>query len=161
MDISSILSGSGYTSAIESMTATKKTDEDDSSGTTVSSGADTVTISDAAKKLAEILANARGQSGSGGNQTGSESESSDGESSEEGEGAEGAGGSGGSGSSDSASQLEDLKKKVEELQGKILQVEQQDIPDGTKKPIVAALQAEIASIQQQIAQIQAEAAKSA
>jgi hypothetical protein len=64
MDISSILSGSSYTSAIESVASTQKVDDEDTSSTTVSSGTDTVTISDAARKLAEILANARGQSDS-------------------------------------------------------------------------------------------------
>jgi hypothetical protein len=44
------------------------------------------------------------------------------------------------------------------LQGKILQVEQQEIPDGAKKPIVAALQAQVSSLQQQIAQLKAAAA---
>ncbi|NDY55397.1 hypothetical protein G3N56_01390 [Desulfovibrio sulfodismutans] len=159
MDISSILSGSSYTSAIESVASTQKVDDEDTSSTTVSSGTDTVTISDAARKLAELLASARGQSDSSSSETSSETESdSEDSDSESSESAEGASGSGGSSSSDSSSSIEDLQAQMEELQGKILQVEQQEIPDGTKKPIVAALQAQVASLQQQIAQLKAAAA---
>ncbi len=54
-----------------------------------------------------------------------------------------------------------IKKKIEELEKKIAQVEQSSVPDSTKQGVVKGMETELASLRQQLAQLMAESTQSA
>ncbi|GAB6038386.1 hypothetical protein JCM15519_29450 [Fundidesulfovibrio butyratiphilus] len=115
----------------------RKTGETAADSGAASGTKDTVTVSDTARELSKMLAEARGR------KQASEAES----------------GSGSSGLGASSQSAEELEKQIEELEKKIVQVEQSKLSDETKKPVVQGLQQQIATLRQQLVELQVQAAK--
>lgn len=161
------LLGTSTSSALEAVYGQKKkNDNDDAQNSVYSWREDTVSLSDAALALVQLAGKEQAPSDddtreslNGQTPNGLPSSGADGKSEEEGA-VSGAGQSSSSGGG-SGSSVSEIEAKIKQLQQKIVETQNSDLPENTKSAMISALQAQIGELVQEKNALENQAGKSA